>query len=184
MYYVRGTSIEAFSCGVFLTPGNASSPQGPYSRCSTLLTTYLCSAIGESGVSRNTLREQRTRAALSRWFFEDRIAPVTKTDIESSSQSQINGGASHSSRESLSPLTTGVQGSSYPRTLLSLHSAERPCDDKFRRCQKDIVAESRLRGMVRGRVGVVGGSSSDEQEDAWDFVKNPGKVLRDADRTN
>ncbi len=27
---------------------------------------------------------QRARAALSRWFFEDRIAPVTKTDIERS----------------------------------------------------------------------------------------------------
>jgi ubiquinol-cytochrome c reductase cytochrome b subunit len=27
---------------------------------------------------------QRTRAALSRWFFEDRIAPVTKTDVERS----------------------------------------------------------------------------------------------------
>jgi ubiquinol-cytochrome c reductase cytochrome b subunit len=27
---------------------------------------------------------QRTRAALSRWFFEDRISPVTKTDIERS----------------------------------------------------------------------------------------------------
>ncbi|HAM27298.1 MAG TPA: ubiquinol-cytochrome c reductase cytochrome b subunit, partial [Microbacteriaceae bacterium] len=25
---------------------------------------------------------QRTRAALSRWFFEDRISPVTKTEIE------------------------------------------------------------------------------------------------------
>ncbi|CAN5427639.1 cytochrome bc complex cytochrome b subunit [soil metagenome] len=28
---------------------------------------------------------QRTRAALSRWFFEDRIAPATKTDVERSS---------------------------------------------------------------------------------------------------
>jgi ubiquinol-cytochrome c reductase cytochrome b subunit len=28
---------------------------------------------------------QRTRAALSHWFFEDRIAPVTKTDVERSS---------------------------------------------------------------------------------------------------
>ncbi len=27
---------------------------------------------------------QRTRAALSRWFFEDRIAPVTKTEVERS----------------------------------------------------------------------------------------------------
>ncbi|MEC5170002.1 cytochrome bc1 complex cytochrome b subunit [Glaciihabitans sp. GrIS 2.15] len=29
---------------------------------------------------------QRTRAALSRWFFEDRIAPATKTDLERSSE--------------------------------------------------------------------------------------------------
>ncbi len=28
---------------------------------------------------------QRTRAALSRWFFEDRISPVTKSDVERSS---------------------------------------------------------------------------------------------------
>jgi ubiquinol-cytochrome c reductase cytochrome b subunit len=28
---------------------------------------------------------QRTRAALSRWFFEDRISPATKTDVERSS---------------------------------------------------------------------------------------------------
>jgi ubiquinol-cytochrome c reductase cytochrome b subunit len=27
---------------------------------------------------------QRTRAALSHWFFEDRISPVTKTDVERS----------------------------------------------------------------------------------------------------
>ena len=27
---------------------------------------------------------QRTRAALSRWFFEDRIAPATKTEVERS----------------------------------------------------------------------------------------------------
>ena len=29
---------------------------------------------------------QRTRAALSRWFFEDRIAPATQTDLERSSE--------------------------------------------------------------------------------------------------
>ena len=29
---------------------------------------------------------ERTRAALSRWFFEDRIAPATKTDLERSSE--------------------------------------------------------------------------------------------------
>ena len=29
---------------------------------------------------------QRTRAALSRWFFEDRITPVTKTEVERSQQ--------------------------------------------------------------------------------------------------